>query len=354
MEEFVKYIEKKYQMGVGVHVMGSYHPSIKVVCMTEHGGDPTAIKQASEDEVIEYNRRLYTEGSLRINAYGKECWDFCYASSFWKKEKVKRLLTLAKAGMKYFPFDFFPWEGACYAPNHGHPVPSSIEDHCRALIDVIQEVHRKYPDIIIELHDPIAGGVPDRPTPFYYMHGLPYSYDEVWAFEFMDSPLVFLLNGQALSLYYYNLAYEIPLCLHFNMEQDNENCLGFWWYASTVRHIGVGGFNNPKQLKRYGKAIKLYKRFRKFFTYGRFFGIDEMTHLHVFNNNIIVMVFNLTNKEIKRKIKINLSETGLKIRRIQSVSQGKWRLKGKMLNIECTLEPMQSRLIEVRTGYNEP
>lgn len=352
-EKFAQHIQKKYNMGVGLFIMGSYHPSIEAVCTAEHGGDPTKIKRVSEKEVIENNRKLFPEGSLRIDSGGNECWDFCYCSSAWKEEKTNRLLKLAKAGIKYMPFDFHPWEGPCYAKNHGHSVPGSIEDHCKGLLEVVQSVHRDYPDITIEFHDPISGGVADRPTPLYYMHGLPYSYDEIWAFEFMDSPLVFLLNGQALSLYYYNLCYEVPLCLHFNMEQDNENCLGFWWYASTVRHLGFGGFNNLKQMSRYARAIKTYKRFRKFFTNGRFSGLDEMTHIHALDNSFIVMVFNITNKTIHKRIKINLSEIGLsdftaklKVESKKLRNLTKWNIKRNILDIDCLLGPMQPLLIQ--------
>ena len=48
-----------------------------------------------------------------------------------------------------------------------------------------------------------------------------------------------LLSGKALCLYYYNLACDIPLYDHITMEDDNDAGLSFWWYASTVRHLGI-------------------------------------------------------------------------------------------------------------------
>ena len=54
-----------------------------------------------------------------------------------------------------------------------------------------------------------------------------------------------LLSGKALSLYEYNLAYDIPLYLHIHCGQDNQQMLAFWWYASTCRHLGIGGVKDP-------------------------------------------------------------------------------------------------------------
>ena len=51
----------------------------------------------------------------------------------------------------------------------------------------------------------------------------------------------YITNMRAKSLYYYNLAYNIPLYLHINLKTDNANALAFWWYASTCRHLGIGG-----------------------------------------------------------------------------------------------------------------
>ena len=41
-------------------------------------------------------------------------------------------------------------------------------------------------------------------------------------------------RGRAVSLYYYNLAYSIPLYLHIDLKTDNENALVFWWYRQHV------------------------------------------------------------------------------------------------------------------------
>ncbi|HDH07229.1 MAG TPA: hypothetical protein ENF87_02550 [Thermoproteales archaeon] len=79
-----------------------------------------------------------------------------------------------------------------------------------------------------------------------------------------------LLSRRALSLYYINLAYEIPIYLHIDLRKDNEDALMFWWYASTCRHLGVGGkHEDPKVWNAHKEAMKLYK---KFYTRGTFTG----------------------------------------------------------------------------------
>ena len=39
------------------------------------------------------------------------------------------------------------------------------EDHIRANLELARRVHAKYPKVLIEMHDMIAGGAPVRPTP---------------------------------------------------------------------------------------------------------------------------------------------------------------------------------------------
>ena len=62
-------------------------------------------------------------------------------------------------------------------------------------------------------HDMVAGGSVLRYTPVYYKYGLPGSYDENWGFELMWQPMEDTLSGRARSLYYNNLACNVPLYL---------------------------------------------------------------------------------------------------------------------------------------------
>ena len=73
------------------------------------------------------------------------------------------------------------------------------------------------------------------------------AHDELWGFEYMWDPYTDLLSGKALSLYEYNLAYDIPLYLHINSAHDSPTMLAFWWYASCCRHLGIGGLDEDDQ-----------------------------------------------------------------------------------------------------------
>ncbi len=55
------------------------------------------------------------------------------------------------------------WNGGCLNPGHGHPVPYKFEDHIRANVDLAVRIHAKYPRVLIEMHDMIAGGSPRPP-----------------------------------------------------------------------------------------------------------------------------------------------------------------------------------------------
>ncbi len=99
----------------------------------------------------------------------------------------------------------------------------------------------------------------------------------------MWDPYYDLLSGKALSLYEYNLAYDIPLYLHIHEGRDSTTMLAFWWYASTCRHLGIGGVSDPQSplyvaLKQ---AVTRYRRLKPFFTQGDFVGLDVFSHVHV-------------------------------------------------------------------------
>jgi len=90
------------------------------------------------------------------------------------------------------------------------------------------------------MHDQVLGPTTDRFVPIYYTQNSG-TFDAVWAFEYMWDPMNDLVSGRSKSLYYYNLAYNIPLYDHINLKTDNANALVFWWTASTCRYLGIGG-----------------------------------------------------------------------------------------------------------------
>jgi hypothetical protein len=110
-----------------------------------------------------------------------------------------------------------------------------------------------------------------------------------------------LLSGKALSLYEYNLAYDIPAYLHINLHFDNVTALAFWWYASTCRHLGLGGVKpGHKNWESHCAAMREYLRLKPFFAEGRFVGLDRMLHGHVLDARkaAVLSAFNLTSDPV--------------------------------------------------------
>ncbi|MHB9036125.1 MAG: hypothetical protein ACYC64_05620 [Armatimonadota bacterium] len=276
----------------------------------------------------------------------KPFYEPCICSRQYQEEKLKKLRMLADVGMSFIMFDEFDWRGACYNPNHGHPVPTTPNMHARAVVDLARKVHESHPHILTEVHDPVwPWGV--RYLPMYFLHEAG-SFDETWAFEFMWNPLEDLLSGKALSLFYYNLAYEIPLYLHINMENDNDNCLAFWWYASTARHLGIGGKKgNDKRFEAYKAAMTQYKELKDLYCRGRFFGVDELTHIHVLpeSGRCVVNAFNLTDTAVSRKVNLRLSDLGF----VEDVTvEGTpYELAGDKLTLNLEIPPFSPAVVKV-------
>jgi len=294
--DFVRDLHDRHHMGLSLHLM---------MHTTKVDEDPTIYRRDAEGKVLPFSAGInFPHDPLYVGAH------VCCASLAWKDMKVKRLLALAEAGATFFMFDFVNY-GACWEPTHGHSVPLTRQEHAAGLLDVVQAVKRRYPHVLIEAHDWIGGEY----QPLYYQHGRPFSFDERWGFEFMWDPYYDLLSGRALSLYEYNLAYEIPLYLHIHEGRDSTTMLAFWWYASTCRHLGIGGVSDP-QTPLYAalkQAVTRYRRLKRFFTQGEFVGIDPLSHLHVLPGGAaaVALFFNLSNEPHTRTVALDLSRLGL-------------------------------------------
>ena len=264
---------------------------------------------------------------------------FCVcANDYWVKEKTRRLLELAKEGIDFFMFDFtelsmFMVDNlGCFNKNHGHEVPMKRQTHAENILKVIQNVKREYPNLLIEAHD---RGVKPR-HPLYYQHNLPHSFDENWGFECMWNPMQDLISGRAIQLFEYNLAYSIPLYLHINEHSDNDQMLQFWWYASLVRHLGIGGLNdkNSPKYKALKEALVLYKKNKSIFCRGTFYGISQHIHLHVDESTKsgILIAYNLTSRPKQIEIRINRQKYGLDINKIDIYNGINQKMKSLELN----------------------
>src|SRR2546428_13641024 len=106
-------------------------------------------------------------------------------------------------------------------------------------------------------------------------------FDSVWAFELLWMPMEDVLSGRAVALYYYNLAYSLPLYIHIDLRTDNRNALVFWWYASTCRHLGIGG--TPTHFEKQAapkKASAAYAKPNTCFKTGKLARVGENLHAH--------------------------------------------------------------------------
>jgi len=237
------------------------------------------------------NPTSYPSDCFRMDKVGNRAiFALCGASKQYIDETVKRLNVLAEAGVVYFMFDgtSYDVETPCWNPAHGHPLPLTMSAHVDATNLIACKVHETHPHVSIEMHDQVMGGASYRYVPLYYGYGknavgassAP-GFDTIWAFEMMWSPLSHINAGHTLAFYYYNLAYSLPLYLHIDLRGDNENALAFWWNASTIRYLGIGGTDtNPKVNKAHAAAMKVYMRLKPFFTAGTFYGISETVHVH--------------------------------------------------------------------------
>ncbi len=275
----------------------------------------------------------YAVEAYRLDRFGNRAvWDssigisdsvICGASEQYLEETARRLKTLAKDGATFFMFDGTAYREECWDPNHGHPVPARLEEHCQAMCRLARMVHAEFPKVLIEMHDPANGGSPNRTCPIYYGHGLcpgrggncpAFGFDSVWAFELMWKPMEDLLSGRSVALYYYNLAYSVPLYIHVDLRADNQNAIVFWWNASTCRHLGIGGTHPDEAIREiHRQSMATYLRLKPHFASGVFWGIDEQTHVHCHSDgkSAVINCFNLEDKAVEREIRFDPAEFGL-------------------------------------------
>ncbi len=294
-------------------------------------------------------------GTDRLGPDGKVIpYSPCGASSQYIDETCRRLQILAQSGVAFFMFDGTWFNGECWDPKHGHAVPSTIAEHVDATNRLARMVHEKYPDVLIEMHDQVVGGADIRYVPTYYGHGTDglggKGFDSIWAFELMWRPMDDLLAGRSMALYYYNLAYSLPLYVHIDLRTDNAQALVFWWNASTCRHLGFGGTATDAAVRTaHESAMKTYRRLKPFFSAGTFYGIDELTHVHRHpeRNAVVVNCFNLDTNPVEREINFEAESFGLKPRRRYNCSGANFNTRRDCYTAEVTVPGRGHVLLEV-------
>lgn len=306
-----------------------------------------------------FNRRARWEGQFPATKPSADYPPICGASNQYVEETLRRLDVLAAEGAIFFMFDGTAYHAECWDLHHGHPVPARRQAHVDATVRLARLVHEKFPDVLIEMHDPVVGGFRSHYTPVYYGHSPnpdtaehagTHGFDSVWAFELMWNPMDDLMSGRAIALYYYSLAYSLPLYIHIDLRTDNENALVFWWNASTCRHLGIGGTHtDPAVVNAQREAVRSYKRLKSFFTHGRFYGIDELTHVHVNANatGAVINCFNLQDMPETRAIGFSARDYGLDTRTQFQFSQGEVSGTGDLYIVRVAIAAHGHTLIEV-------
>ena len=275
----------------------------------------------------------------------KPFYEPCISCEECRQEMLKRTLALADAGTKFIVFDEFDWRGPCFDGKHGHHVPTTPGVHAHSVEMLIRGVREKHPELLIEAHDPVwPWGV--RYLPVYFLHDSGRTFDEGWAFGLSRNPIEHLMSGRALSLFYYRLGYDLPLHLQINMDADNNNCLAFWWYASTVRHLGItGGRGDETRYELYKQAMGKYMSMKDIYASGEFYAIDELTHFHVLpeSGRCVMNAFNLTDTPISRKIDVRLSDLGLMDE--VTVEGAPFEMVGGKLTLELEIPPFSPLVV---------
>ncbi len=260
------------------------------------------------------NHASYPASARQMGADGLRRDDLCVLSGEYQALKAARLSALCRDGAYFLMYDGSWYDQACHDPAHGHSVPSTRQAHVDAILRLAQAVHADYPQAVIEQHDPIIGPGTPRYAPTYFMHAKPGAFDELWGFEYMLNALEDLASRRALALYYLNLAYSIPVYLHFDLRTDNANAMGFWWFASTCRHLGFGGQpGDPATWAAHKQAMQTYLAHKRCFTQGVFYGLDELTHAHTLADAgaCVLNCFNLDDGSVTRALQFKLSDVGL-------------------------------------------
>jgi len=239
------------------------------------------------------------------------------------------------------------YDRPCYDPQHGHSVPSTRQEHVDAILKIAQGVHAAYPQAVIEQHDPIIGPGTPRYAPTYFMHGKPGAFDELWGFEYMLNALDDLNSRRAFSLYDYNLAYSIPVYVHIDLRTDNANAVGFWWFASTCRHLGFGGQHaDPAVWAAHKAAMQAYRANKRFFAQGTFFGLDEQAHAHTLADAAacVINCFNLESQPLERTLRFRPADIGLPAGPL-AVEGAASSTDGEVVTLRVAVPPMGHQLV---------
>ena len=208
----------------------------------------------------------------------------------------ERLLANCADGVAFLMFDGNWWNGGCLNPDHGHPVPYRMEDHIRANLDLAQRIHAKYPKVLIEMHDMLAGGARCRHAGLLQVRPARQLRRELGLRIDVESDGRHRRAGRR--LYYANLGCNVPIYTHVASRDNPMPDL-------VVVRLDLPPPGNrreePRSKDRGGRTggDGLVPGPRPLLQTGPFYGITEEIHLHVLprENAFTVNVFNLSDKK---------------------------------------------------------
>lgn len=339
VSSMIKTVKEDYGLDMGYRTI--------LRCFVDYWPHKYMIKHADYEPIIERKR----------------FWPLCLSNPEFFKIKLNRILRISKQGIRFMMFDEMDYVGTCIDSGHNHPVPKTPLDHIKAVNELCREVRSQIPGLIIERHDPVWPWHTSIYAPNYFQQGFgdKGAYDENWGFEYMWDCLDDLRSGKALALYYYNLGSNIPLYLHFPMNADNDNCVFFWWAASTVRHLGIGGkfgtggkfglekppagYDPEKRFAGYQQQMKIYRQLKPYFVRGEFNGIAENIHLHTLPgvSGGVITAFNLTNQPQELTFTVPFEMIGSSEQMAIKGADAKWTEKG--VEMKLTLPAMAPAII---------
>ena len=115
----------------------------------------------------------YPPEVCRMDKAGHRLGELCVASRVYIDTKVARLKELCKHGAYFLMYDGSWFPGECWDKSHGHSLPVTHQEHVDAILKIEQQLHKAYPNVLIEQHDPMTGPGNVRYTPTYFMHAKP-------------------------------------------------------------------------------------------------------------------------------------------------------------------------------------
>ena len=347
--ELVETLKKDYGLKLGYRTIlrcfEEYWPEEYLVKHADRTKGPLLVKDSETGQV----------GHFR---------EVCLCNDAFFQEKLRRILEISRQGVEFMMLDEMDWRGGCCDAGHGHPVPCSPFDHTMAVYSLARQVRQACPGLTVEVHDPVWPWFTSIYVPTYFQQGFgdKGAYEENWGFEYMWDCINDLRSGKALALYYYNLGCSIPLYLHITMAADNDNCLFFWWAASTVRHLGVGGKNSHKSIEpkgglpeydkekrfaAYQEQMKVYKRLKPLFVRGTFHGLAENIHLHTLRDACggVINVFNITDRPQEYQFSMPTELLGEDCPRLVQGAQMHWT--DEQVEFELTVPAMSPGIVTI-------